>query len=397
MDERRLSSSQRRIGTASVTTQPVQPAERWTDYALTTGDELRGLWTLLLESPRDILFILGKGFDPRMLTGIELILGLGGGGKRDCIVVEPGDSDPGLSTDLATALDNNFAALERLLQGRGSVSVQHIQTWSEDGRRRVGPRNLAGVFGRAELVAAYSDVIIDISALPRSLYASLIAIMLQLIDNWDGVAPNLHVLVADDPVLDKRIVSEGLDDEASYLHGFGGGVELEATAGVPRVWIPILGERKLRHFERIHTLVSQEDSALEIAPALPFECSDPRRTDDLLLEYREHLFDRLRIEAGNIVHVPERNPFGVYRQLINTSARYTRTLEPLGGCKIILSMLSSKLLSVGAILAAYELKQKKQVVAIAHVQSGGYSLEMSEAARPATLFHAWLTGDCYAN
>ena len=79
---------------------------------------------------------------------------------------------------------------------------------------------------------------------------------------------------------------------------------------------------------------------------------------------------------------------------------YQQALNPLGGCKVALSAMSSKLASIGVLLAAYELGRRdpKVVVGVAHVESQGYRVD--KAAGPAlapTLFTMWLSGECYAS
>ena len=156
--------------------------------------------------------------------------------------------------------------------------------------------------------------------------------------------------------------------------------------------MPILGEGKIGYFERIYDLVNPD----EVAPILPFPCLRPRRTDDLFLEYRAHLIDRLMVEPRNILYVPEQNPFAVYRQVVAAVAHYSEALLPVGGCQVILSALSSKLISLGCLLAAYELKRMKFTVGIAHVNSTGYTMTKSpQTIKVPNLFEVWLTGDCY--
>jgi hypothetical protein len=79
---------------------------------------------------------------------------------------------------------------------------------------------------------------------------------------------------------------------------------------------------------------------------------------------------------------------------------YRRALAPLGGCKAVVSAMSSKLLSVGALLAAYELKastgDEHVDVGVAHVETHGYALSRTKNAPSATLFDLWLAGECYA-
>jgi hypothetical protein len=119
----------------------------------------------------------------------------------------------------------------------------------------------------------------------------------------------------------------------------------------------------------------------------------------MIIEYRELLFDRLRVEPRNIIFVAERNPFEVYRQVRKTVLHYQKALTPLGGCHPIVSSVSTKLLSTGALLAAYELKQFKLPVGLAHIEAHGYRIEdeheLPEIATRSSLFGLWLSGECY--
>jgi hypothetical protein len=62
------------------------------------------------------------------------------------------------------------------------------------------------------------------------------------------------------------------------------------------------------------------------------------------------LFDDYRVEPANIIYASEYNPFEAYRQLFGAIDRYRDALRELGGCKVYVSPLSSKLLSIGALL-----------------------------------------------
>jgi hypothetical protein len=227
----------------------------------------------------------------------------------------------------------------------------------------------------------------------------LIAKILYILDKGtadEGVKkPNLHIVAAEDPLLDKRILDEGVDDTATYVHPFSGGLEMEATADHPKIWIPVLGERQGTQLGRIYDLVMPD----EISPVFPSPSVNPRRADDLLLEHRDLLFDRLRVEPRNFIYACERNPFEVYRQIRRAVLHYRDALQPLGGCKAVLSALSTKLLSVGTLLVAYELKQEKFDIGISHVECQGYTIEgASQEAPPKAeceLFELWLWGECY--
>jgi len=237
----------------------------------------------------------------------------------------------------------------------------------------------------------------SISAMPCVIYFSIISKLLflfdQIYDPDGGKSPfNIHVVVAEDVGLDKRIREEGIDENASYLHGFSSALELQATAGIPKVWIPVLGEGKEAQLTRIYDHVKPD----EICPVIPSPSLDPRRGDNLLIEYRELLFDQLRVEPRNIIYASENNPFETYRQISQTVTHYVEALQSLDGCKAVISSVSSKLLSIGALLASFELKKNGYMVGISHVESQGYRMQPSD---PGTtheeLYSLWLSGEIY--
>ena len=85
----------------------------------------------------------------------------------------------------------------------------------------------------------------------------------------------------------------------------------------------------------------------------------------------------------------------MYRQIYSTITRYNDALASLGHCKVVVSALSSKLLSVGALLAAYQAKRNEHMVGIAHVGAQGYAVSLPLDASNAELFTLWLAGECY--
>ena len=368
---------------------------RWLNYVLRGGKNVELLWRSILKSDRrDLLFVVGRGFDPRMRDAVATVLSLEGDGLRHCVLVEYNEGEASPSRRHDDLISANVNAIKDLFEKHGGLTTKKIRMWSDDGRRRVGSRGAAEVFVSTDDLKSYTDILVDISALPRSLYMPMLAKLLYLVDKLNGIKrPNLHVLVGDNPGLDQLFTAEGLSEDASYLHSFESGIEQEATADAPKVWMPILGEGKTAHFERIYNLIAPD----EIAPILPFPCANPRRTDDLILEYRPYLFDQLRIEPTNFIYVPERNPFGVYREIRSAIIHYTDALQAIGRTKFVISALSSKLLSLGALLAAYDLKQAEYPVGIAHVDSGGYTFlsETLPQTSAEDLFEVWIAGEPY--
>lgn len=374
-----------------------QDSLRWRDYFLRDGDAFDAFWTQFLsEQKRDLLFVLGHGFDARMCEGLERILSVGGDGTRDVALIA---FDEGADSPSRTYLDQrkaNGERLEKVVHGRGTIGHRDIKLFSDD-NRRIGARSIAQEFSSQAEFNAYTDVIVDISALPRSLYMPLLVKLLALfdLDSKDGKTRNLHVIVSHCTATDGAIIEEGLEESASYLHGFAAAkLESESTSSQPKIWIPVLGKRQQVQLERINQFVAPD----EICPLLPSPAQDPREGDSIMIEYRELLFDQLRVEPRNIIYAAESNPFEVYRQLTRSILHYDRALRPLGGCKVALSAMSSKLASIGVLLAAYELgrREPKVTVGVAHVESQGYRVESSGTGPSTTLFTMWLSGECYA-
>lgn len=372
---------------------------RWRNYNLWDGERAAQMWTHLLgSSKRDVLYVLGMGFDERMCLGLEMVLGAGGGGRRDVAVLtfdEGPESSSQRHADLRAANQGRLDALAKAHAGC-TVSERRVQLISDEGRR-VGGRNAAKVFMGSKDLEQYTDVVVDISALPRGLYLPLLAKLLTIFDDPAMANRNLHVIVAHSAALDAATQDEGIDDDATYLHGFSAAdFELEATTEQPRVWLPVLGTGQRAQLERIHELVRPD----EICPVLPSPSANPREGDDLVLEYRDLLFDQLRVEMRNIIYASEANPFEVYRQIMRSIRQYQRALHPLSGCKIVASAMSSKLSSMGVLLAAYELNASTgddhMDVGIAHVEAQGYAV--NQGASPgaaATVYSLWLSGECY--
>ncbi len=374
-----------------------QEVGRWQDYVLERGAKLAAfLQEHLSGEMRDVLFVLGRGFDPRMCVGLDVLLRADGEGRRDVLALALDEGTP-LPADQIARADANWIRTEDLVADRGTLTMRAVHMLSKEEGRRIGPHEAANAIHDADSLAPYTDIIVDISALPRSIYFPLLTKILHLLDTPEtsrGARPrNLFVFAAENPTLDARIRDVGVDEKADYLYPFRRGIDREATAEIPKIWVPLLGEGQGVQLERIHTLV---DPA-EIAPVLPSPSRNPRRGDDMVLEYHELLFDRLRVEPRNIIYASEHNPFDVYRQIRKTILSYARVLEPLGGCKAVLSSLSTKLMSVGAFLVAYEFRDAELAVGVAHVESLGYELlgDPSTLVGSSELFGLWLAGECY--
>jgi hypothetical protein len=375
---------------------------RWDSYVLfKNSKEINVFWREhFRKSSRKTLFILGKGFDIRMNLGIKNLLD-NNQIEVKILLIEFDEGRSSASHDYERYVDENTSELESL--SGINIEKREITLWKGSGRkkRRIGDREAADniIMSYAE-INEYSDIILDISALPRGIYFSLIGKILLLIDSHKFNSNELHnffIVTSENAKIDSMTQEEVLDEDLNYTHGFGGGLEL--TSEVPIIWFPILGENKTQQLLN----ANQKINPREICPLLPFPSKNPRRSDQLIIEYHRLLFDELRIEGQNLMYVPEQNPFEVYRSLCSAIINYNESLIILNGCKAAISTFSSKLLSIGALLAAYELtycnESDRIGVGLLNVDSQGYKIDDEELLtiikNESELFLTWLTGEPY--
>lgn len=367
---------------------------RWRDYVLTRGAEFEAFWKEhCATGNRKLLFVGGRGFDPRATLAVEKIAAHSGAVPLDVMAVEFDEGDVPYPDAQQQAAAANWKKLQEIAATRGAVNSRLLKFRNPDGHR-VSARNAANLISAEDQIVPYSDVIVDVSAMPRGIYFPLIARLLYFHDELQKAAkprPNIHVVVSEDPKLDASIVEQGIDESAVFLHPFEGEFNREAKGVYPTVWIPVLGEGKTTQFDRIYDLVKPD----EICPVLPSPSRNPRRGDDIVRDYRDLLFDQLRVDPQNIIYSSEFNPFEVYRQISQTARHYHQVLGLIGGCKVALSALCSKLMSLGVLLVAYEMKTTNTLkLGIAHIECQGYLLP--EVATPEIeQVGLWIAGECY--
>jgi hypothetical protein len=340
-----------------------------------------------------VLFLVGRGFDARATTAPIRILGLGNAATLQGWILRYRNGQPE-SENTQKRIDANVAAFGKIFGAR--VTEIEIKMRGA-GNTHVTSRNTRTAVSRRDELAQYTDVIIDISAMPRTVALTAIAQLIALLDEIaqkGGPSVNLHVVVAESVSADRGQASGSLSDTVTSLVGFSGQLTSESSANVPRVWFPVLGEGQAARLERIRAELDPD----EICPTIPFPSRDPRRGDQLIEEYRQFLFDDFRVEPSNILYASEYNPFEAYRQLYGAIDRYRDALRDLGGCKAFVSPLSSKLLSVGALLACYDHRANaggpdKVNVGIPYVESVTYGEPADSVDTTTELYSLWIRGD----
>lgn len=374
---------------------------RWENYFLKSDTEFDIFWNNYQASNEpDILFIMGVGFDPRTNNGIKSIFSFKTKKKRKVFALRYYTNKDEINSQQNADVLKHMSGLEDLLRAQhfDTPEIKNIFLRSPDDKSIVSI-NATDLIKNIADFSPYTDIVIDISAMPRGVFIPLINKSLHIIDAYNKEntpKKNLHVIVSENSRLDSIINDRGLDEESTYIHGFTIR-EVDKTAGQKEVWIPILGEKQTEQFDKIKRKLNPVD----ICPVLPFPSENLRRGDSLIVEYQDKLFNDTDFEAKNIVYVDESNPFQVYRIMNQTIDRYYQSFQLLDGCKIIVSALSSKLLTLGAFLAVYEKKKEEVNIGIIHVESMGNDLdpvydEMKlEVDKHNKLFELWLTGKPY--
>lgn len=343
----------------------------WDHYVFRRGNGVHELWDRLHDNrPMRVLYIAGRGFDVRAQAVMrEYVASLQSAGTRlvDAKLLLIGFGSYELETDVRALTEENAAALQAIFAPLGSVqTIAMGGSGPEDGD--IGASNFLrlGVQQVLAAVTDQTDIILDVSSLPRVVYLALLTSLLQKLvpDKQikcnephplaaNGV--NFQVLVAEDARLDGMIIAEDPSNELVQIPGFSGAFHAESVQDWPLVWFPILGENRVNQLQKV--LASSVISATaEICPVIPHPSKNPRRADDLLVEYLEPLFKSRQTPTSNIVYVHESNPFEAYRQLLSAMRRYQHSMNVLGNCRLVVTPLGSKLVTVGAGLACFEMR-----------------------------------------
>jgi hypothetical protein len=382
----------------------------WDRYVFRRGLKVVDLWDDVFRFRKAApLFVAGCGFDVRVRTVLERFLESARIGKyqfQDPILLLIEYSGYELDSALQQQTEENCAALRTLFEPVGQVITMPLQLTGDEEHRATGAlRDAASTL--VKHLSGRSDVLLDVSSLPRVVYLALMTSVLgRLIPDVSAPSARVaggvtfQVLVAEDAALDSAIQSEDPSENLVTIPGFGGGFNVESMSEWPVVWFPMLGEGRTNQFEKVRQHAPIPEDA-EICPVLPHPSRNPRRGDMLLLEYRQHLFDVRAIPTSNIVFAHESNPFEAYRQLRNTLGHYKRSLEPLGGSRLLVTPLASKLMTVACGLACFEMRPPEgrddYAIGIPYAAPTRYvsSIDDLKTSKP-EISALLLTGEAYA-
>lgn len=387
----------------------------WENYVFRRGVDAEELWDQMFASrvqdgrPMRLLYITGRGFDLRASVVLERFVGrlIASGcplGAAKLAMI--GLAGYQLSAELHAQTAENAATLTSMFSKIGETEVIDI------GRTADGEDDITAAMAMrngADRILAHvggcTDVVLDVSSLPRISYLTiLLSLLAKLIpdthssDRLSANGTTLHVLVGEDAQLDANISSEDPGNDLVLIPGYAEAMQSEARQEAHLVWMPLLGENRVPQLEKIESSIP---AWAEICPVLPHPSRNPRRGDRLLMEYAGALIGRREIPFSNILYVHEAHPFEAYRQLLEAMLRYRKTMSVVGGCRLVITPLSSKLVTIGAALACFEMKHysddDQSSVAIPYAEPKRYVAEVAtlKASKP-EISVLVLTGDAYA-
>ncbi|MFH5231501.1 hypothetical protein [Antrihabitans spumae] len=358
------------------------PLLQWRDPVMASDDPdgesaVDSLLRAGFESPESALFVLSEGFDPRCLSALRRFVAAVGVPRVVAVDPQP-PSSPGESLTLRHR-EQHTAELNDLVGDR-LVRLPYPEVHDASSVGRV----LAQQLTDTSMLEGVTAVAFDVSAFPTSLSFPPLRALLDVCGQ-EGAPSELQVLVTANPQLDHSIHKASLG-VPHMLAGF----RPRGTDKRVRVWTPVLGVRGKDTLSRIAEFIGPR----EVCPILPFPALDPRLPDEILDVHRELLLDRYEIGPNNLIYAAEGNPFDLYRTLARFNTDYKTTLEPLGGALVHISVHGSKLLSIGALLAAYEFE-----LPIVAMRANRYSVAddqyVDETRAGDRLTALWLRGQPY--
>lgn len=350
---------------------------RWDRCVYQRGpDAQRFITDYLAKEHRRLLLIGGAGFDPRSPQLCETLSAhtshLTGFFIRE--------ERPVTSRELQEKATANTG---RLQSASATSEIVTIQIFARDGAI-IGGREVAKALSTLTLTD-YTDVIVDLSSLSKGISFPIVRYLLDRV----AVLPdsiNIHLFVTENAQTDGRIL-EVASDRPDLIAGFAGDWGLDPQKEAATLWLPQLIKRQHRILDMIYKFVDPDDTC----PILPFPTQNPRLPDELLEEYRAELQSTWGVEPRDFVYAHERNPLDLYRTILRLDDARRRVFQEVGGSQIVLSPLGSKVLAIGAMMAALD-----RNFPVAYVEAIEYKVDIDtlNGTTPSSgeLVHIWLSG-----
>jgi hypothetical protein len=329
--------------------------------------------------------VAGAGFDLRGTTAARLLTEVLGNRLEAVLFKERRFA---AAATLSRRADGQLSTLRDLLP---SSELVEVNVFEADGAVALG-RSVVAAMQERDLTA-FTDVVVDFSAL--SIGASF-PLTKWIFGTLEGAASlgsvvNLHAMVTASPRTDELIAPRP-SDKVGPVHGFQGKLGLDETANAARLWMPQLRLGLRPSLERVYGALSPPPD--DVVPVLPFPADDPRMGDRLIYHYREEFEHPWQVDARSLVYASERDPLGFYRTILRIHDQRYPVFERTGGSLLILSPAGTKVLGLGAMMAAIE-----RDLPVVYVEALSYDVELDALAEDeyteADLVHVWLLGEAY--
>lgn len=331
---------------------------------------------------RRVLLVAGAGFDPRAAR-VPCLLGDLARDRLQIVLVR--EERPSADSGLVGRAGANLTTVRDTLPTEVMVTDATINVFGIGGAV-IGGREAAKLASGLDLEGV-DDIVIDFSALSIGISFPLTALLLA---RGAAAGVNVHAVVVADPAVDASI--RPLPAESAIpVHGFHHGWRLDSMEGASKLWLPQLAHGRSGVLEHIFREVAPHD----ICPILPFPAADPRRGDRLIEEFLQEFESTWEVDQRSIIYAAENSPLDVYRTILALDDERRPVFEGYGGSICVLSPVGTKVLALGALLAATE-----RQFPVLYVEAVGYEVNAqaldSFTVAGGELVHVWVDGEPYA-
>lgn len=330
---------------------------------------------------RKCLLVAGAGFDPRSLTISKMLASTLNTRLRAVFVRE---HRPSPLQELVKKADEHAGILSKLVENSRAADIRIL---SDEDRAVIGGHYAVQDVAR-ESLEGITDVVLDMSALSIGVSFPIAKYFYDTCRN-DNPQRNFHIVVASDPQLEAAI-SGVPNDAVDPVRGFSGRIDLQESENEPKIWLPHLS---FGRGSTLQLIKSKLRGPVDVCPVLPLSQRDPRVGDKLIENFESELSGEWDVDPRNLVYAIEDDPLDLYWTISAIYRRYKQAFAGVTECHVVLSPSGSKVLALGALMAALE-----HDLPVRYVEAVGYELDQrirdTETAS-SRLVHVWLCGAPY--
>lgn len=215
--------------------------KRWESYVMYRQNEkLVEFWKEYYKdkSGTKVLFLLGKGFDPRMNNILKLFLENNPEQVLNCVAFDfPNEKDPVENKKLYDINSQQLAELkDQYGFGYEELKIDGSLPWDKriaQMSRKVIDKDLG----------AYNDVIMDVSSLPRAFYFNIGKALFNKLDK--DKSKNLFFAVSENVTIDELIKKTPVIDNIEPLVGFRSLSNRESNLDRINILISLMGDQNI--------------------------------------------------------------------------------------------------------------------------------------------------------